>query len=143
MPGSASPSRPSIPARSGASSRAPPLDGDPLPLICLPMTSGTGSEVTPYAVFTDREGKNKIGFVHPRIFPSLALIDPEPSYSMPPRVAIDTSLDVLVHAAEAFLSTLSFPLIDLDDRKESVLPTNAIFLPSGDHDGTLMVPCPP
>ena len=100
-----------------------PLDRDPLPLICLPTTSGTGSEVTPYAVFTDREGKNKTGCAHPRLFPSVALIDPELSYSMPPRVAIDTGLDVLAHAAEAFLSTLSFPLTDIIARQaiETVL----------------------
>ncbi|MCJ7587315.1 MAG: iron-containing alcohol dehydrogenase, partial [Candidatus Aminicenantes bacterium] len=100
-----------------------PFDRDPLPLVCLPTTSGTGSEVTPYAVFTDREGKNKTGYAHPRLFPSVALIDPELSYSMPPRVAIDTGLDVLAHAAEAFLSTLSFPLTDIIARQaiETVL----------------------
>jgi alcohol dehydrogenase class IV len=89
-----------------------PLENDPLPIIAVPTTSGTGSEVTPYAVFTDPAAGNKVGYGHPGIFPSVALIDPELTYSMPPPVVINTGLDVLSHAVEAYLSTLSFPLND-------------------------------
>ncbi len=89
------------------------LAQDPLPVIAVPTTSGTGSEVTPYAVFTDPDGGNKIGYSHPGIFPRLALLDPELTYSMPPAVVLNTGLDVLAHAVEAYLATTASPLSDM------------------------------
>jgi alcohol dehydrogenase class IV len=89
-----------------------PLDHDPLPVVAIPTTSGTGSEVTPFAVFTNKAAGQKMGYGHPGIFPVLALIDPELTYTMPASVVVDTGLDVLAHAVEAFLSTISFPLND-------------------------------
>ncbi len=89
------------------------LPETPLPVFCIPTTAGTGSEVTPYAVFTDREGKNKCGYGDDGIFPRVALIDPELTYSMPKSVVVNTGLDVLTHSIEAFLSTQAFPMNDL------------------------------
>ena len=89
------------------------LPADPLPVICIPTTSGTGSEVTPYAVFTDRNGKNKCGYENAKIFPSVALVDPELTFTMPESVVINTGMDVLTHSIEAFLSIKAFPLNDL------------------------------
>ncbi len=89
------------------------LSKNPLPVICIPTTSGTGSEVTPYAVFTDREQGKKLCFSNPRISPGLSIIDPELTYSMPKQVTINTGLDALTHAIEAYLSEDSFPLNDL------------------------------
>lgn len=83
-----------------------------LPIICIPTSSGTGSEATPFAVFTDTETHIKNGFSHPSIFPSISLLDPELTYSMPPSVVINTGLDALAHALEAYLSNLSFELND-------------------------------
>lgn len=85
---------------------------DPLPVICLPTTSGTGSEVTPYAVFTDTLNKNKCGYAHEKIFPISSIIDPELTYTMPRNLVIHTGLDALTHAIEAYLSTESYPLND-------------------------------
>ena len=82
------------------------------PIICIPTSSGTGSEVTPFAVFTDTESHLKNGFSHPSIFPSISLIDPELTYSMPRSVIINTGLDALAHSIEAYLSNLSFDLND-------------------------------
>lgn len=90
-----------------------PLTKDPLPVVCIPTTSGTGSEVTPYAVFTDMTGQNKGGYTHPKIFPTLSVIDPELTYTMPESVVINTGLDTITHAVEAYLSLDSFPLSDL------------------------------
>lgn len=84
----------------------------PLPLIAIPTTSGTGSEVTPYAVFTDRQAGSKIGYAHPGIYPLLACLDPALTDSMPPAVVLNTGLDALAHALEAFLSTIASPLSD-------------------------------
>lgn len=92
------------------------LNGAPaqpgLPIICIPTTSGTGSEVTPYAVFTDTENDNKCGYAHDSIFPTVSLIDPELTYSMPEKLIIDTGLDVITHALEAFLCTIATPASD-------------------------------
>jgi alcohol dehydrogenase class IV len=89
------------------------LEADPLPIVCIPTTSGTGSEVTPYAVFTDTKKQTKGALSHPGIFPQLALIDPGLAYAMPPPLVVATGLDALTHAVEAFLSTETFPMNDL------------------------------
>jgi len=86
------------------------LTDDPLPVVCIPTTSGTGSEVTPYAVFTDPE--NKRGYSNSKIFPLFSIIDPELTYSMPENVIINTGIDALIHSIEAFLSAESFLLND-------------------------------
>lgn len=83
-----------------------------LPVIAVPTTSGTGSEVTPYAVFTDPRAGNKVGYGHPSIFPAVAIVDPELAAGMPETVALNTGLDVLAHALEAYLSTIASPLSD-------------------------------
>ncbi len=83
-----------------------------LPIICIPTTSGTGSEVTPFAVFTDKEDESKKGYSHPSIFPMVSIIDPELTYSMPENVRVNTGLDVLAHASEAYLSLESNVLND-------------------------------
>ena len=89
------------------------LQNAPLPIVCVPTTSGTGSEVTPFAVFTDRETESKGGYAHPAIFPRFSIIDPELTYSMPDPVIVNTGMDVLTHAIEAYLSTETFPMNDV------------------------------
>lgn len=82
------------------------------PLIALPTTSGTGSEVTPYAVITDTRGKNhpKKIIADPHIFPREALVDPALTLTLPARLTSYTGIDALSHAIESFLSKKSFPL---------------------------------
>jgi len=89
------------------------LSNDPLPVICIPTTSGTGSEVTPYAVFTDLKVGKKLCFSNPKIFPRFSIIDPNLTYSMPEHVTLNTGVDALIHAIEAYLSIKAFPLNDL------------------------------
>ena len=84
-----------------------------IPIVCIPTTSGTGSEVTPFAVFTDAEKETKVGFAHESIFPALSIIDPELTYTMPRSVIINTGLDAMAHSVEAFLSLESFDLNDV------------------------------
>lgn len=85
---------------------------DPLPIIAIPTTSGTGSEVTPFAVLSDLKNDKKMCLVHPKIFPTLSIIDPDLSHSMPEQVIINTGVDALCHAIEAYLSLDSFDLND-------------------------------
>ena len=85
---------------------------NPPAIACIPTTSGTGSEVTPFAVFTDPENETKLGFSKESYFPKFSIIDPELTYSMPDAVLLNTGLDSLAHAIEAYLSTESFDLND-------------------------------
>jgi len=85
---------------------------DALPLICIPTTAGTGSEVTSGTVITDRKREEKIGLNHPSMSPAIALIDPEIQMSMPPALTAATGLDALCHAIEAYTSRQANPLSD-------------------------------
>ena len=72
-----------------------------LPLIAVPTTAGTGSEVTPWATVWDKEKGNKYSLAMPALFPELALIDPALMSSMPRGLTVSTALDALSHALES------------------------------------------
>lgn len=73
-----------------------------LPLISLPTTSGTGSEVTPVAVVTDPDRAVKVGIASPHIISHTAICDPELTYTCPPGLTAVSGADALTHAIEAF-----------------------------------------
>lgn len=81
-----------------------------VPTICVPTTSGTGSEVTQYAVAT--VGEDKISCISPHIIPDVALVDPMLTVSMPSTVTAGSGMDALSHAIESIISTDSTPLTD-------------------------------
>lgn len=83
-----------------------------LPLIAIPSTAGTGSEVTCVSVLTDKKLGKKAPIVSDGFYPDLALIDPELTYSMPPKVTAQTGIDVLSHALEGFWSKNHQPICD-------------------------------
>ena len=78
------------------------VPGPVLPLISLPTTSGTGSEVTPVAVVTDPDRAVKVGIASPHIISHTAICDPELTYSCPPGLTAVSGADALTHAIEAF-----------------------------------------
>ena len=77
--------------------------GPRLPLILVPTTSGTGSEVTPISIVTTGTNE-KMGVVSPVILPDVALLDPELTYGLPAHVTAATGIDAMVHAIEAYAS---------------------------------------
>lgn len=77
--------------------------GPRLPLILVPTTSGTGSEVTPISIVTTGTNE-KMGVVSPVILPDIALLDPELTYGLPPHITAATGIDAMVHAIEAYAS---------------------------------------
>jgi alcohol dehydrogenase len=85
---------------------------DVLPLIAIPTTAGTGSEVTFSSVITDSGEKFKFSIKDPKIAPKVALVDPEMTLTMPPELTAATGMDALTHAIEAFTANASEPLAD-------------------------------
>lgn len=77
--------------------------GPRLPLILVPTTAGTGSEVTPISIVTTGTNE-KMGVVSPVILPDIALLDPELTLGLPPHITAATGIDAMVHAIEAFAS---------------------------------------
>jgi alcohol dehydrogenase class IV len=88
------------------------LRGRQLPLVCLPTTAGTGSEVSPNAILLDEVDELKKGVVSPYLVPDAAYVDPLLTLSVPPAVTAATGLDALTHCIEAYANKFSHPLVD-------------------------------
>lgn len=87
-----------------------PLAGPPL--VAIPTTAGTGSEVTRFTVITDAATDEKMLIASPLLVPSAAIIDYELTLSCPPRLTADTGIDALTHAIEAYVSAKANPFSD-------------------------------
>jgi len=83
-----------------------------VPLIAIPTTAGTGSEVTNIAILSDPEAQIKRGIVSDFLLPDVAIVSPEMTLSCPPSVTAASGVDALVHAIEAYLSNFSSPITD-------------------------------
>src|SRR5579883_1230599 len=82
------------------------------PLIAIPTTAGTGSEVTRFTVVTDAESDEKMLIAGPFITPAAAIVDYELTLTMPARLTADTGIDALTHAIEAYVSRKANPFSD-------------------------------
>jgi len=89
------------------------VEGEVLPVVAIPTTCGTGSEVTRYAVLTDIKRKKKLTVVGYPIIPKIALLDPLVLRHLPSELTAYTALDALSHALEAYWSKSSQPISDL------------------------------
>lgn len=81
-------------------------------LICIPTTSGTGSEVTPFAVISDKANNKKYPLTDYSLTPTVAIVDPEFTTNLPPRATAMTGMDVLTHAIEAYVSVMANDFTD-------------------------------
>ncbi len=102
-------------------------------LVCIPTTSGTGSEVTPFAVISDKKNNKKYPLADYSLTPTVAIVDPTLTTSLPKIITADTGMDVLTHATEAFVSVLASDYTD-------ALAIQAVklvfkYLPSCVHNG--------
>lgn len=110
----------------------PPL-GEKALMVCIPTTSGTGSEVTPFAVVTDRRNNIKYPLADYALTPSMAIVDPELVLNMPKKLTAYGGIDALTHALEAYVSVLA-------SEYTNALAQDAIrllfkYLPSSYHNG--------
>ena len=84
-----------------------------VPLILVPTTAGTGSEVTPIAILSDTKEKLKKGVVSSHLFPEVAILDPKLTVGLPPSVTAFTGMDALTHAIESYISLNATDVTDL------------------------------
>ncbi|HWJ29662.1 MAG TPA: iron-containing alcohol dehydrogenase [Flavisolibacter sp.] len=89
------------------------LNGRSKKLICLPATSGTGSEASPNAILVDKEDNQKKGIISPYLVPDIVYVDPLLTISVPPSVTAATGLDALTHCLEAYTNKFAHPYIDM------------------------------
>ncbi len=82
-------------------------------LVCLPTTSGSGSEVSPNAILLDPEEQLKKGVVSRHLVPDAAYVDPALTHTVPPGVTASTGLDALTHCIETYANRHSHPIVDL------------------------------
>lgn len=83
------------------------------PLICIPTTAGTAADVSQFAIINDIKRHVKIAIISKSIVPDVSLIDPETTMSMDKELTINTGLDALTHAVEAYVSNANSAITDL------------------------------
>ena len=89
-----------------------PKMGQKAKLVAIPTTSGTGSEVTSFAVITDKEKNKKYPLADYELTPDVAIVDPDLVMSLPKSITADTGMDVLTHALEAYVSNMASDYTD-------------------------------
>ncbi|WP_439681255.1 bifunctional acetaldehyde-CoA/alcohol dehydrogenase [Embleya sp. MST-111070] len=89
-----------------------PVLGEKARLVCVPTTSGTGAEVTPFAVITDSATGKKYPLADYALTPSVAIVDPLLAAELPPALAADSGMDTLTHAIEAYVSVYANDFTD-------------------------------
>lgn len=109
------------------------ITGKRLPLMLVPTTAGTGSEVTPVAVITTGE-TTKAGVSSPVLLPDVAILDADLTLGLPPRITAMTGVDAMVHAIEAFTSKLKKNPVS-DNLARSALALLATNIRTAVHDG--------
>lgn len=89
-----------------------PKLGEKSKMVAIPTTSGTGSEVTSFAVITDKKNNKKYPLADYELTPDVAIVDPDLVMSLPQRITADTGMDVLTHAIEAYVSNMASDYTD-------------------------------
>lgn len=85
----------------------------PLPILAIPTTAGTGSEVTPYSILTRPDKQTKISFGTPETFPAAAFLDPRYTRSQPLEVTVNTAIDAFSHSLEGYIGKRRTPATDI------------------------------
>ena len=111
-----------------------PKLGKQCKMVAIPTTSGTGSEVTSFAVITDKEKNMKYPLADYELTPDVAIVDPDLVMTLPQRITADTGMDVLTHAIEAYVSNMASDYTD--GLSEKAIELVYKYLPMAYEDGT-------
>ena len=95
----------------GGSGKGQPVKNQPLPIIAITTTAGTGTEADPWTVITN--GKEKIGFGYDETFPVLSIVDPDLMMTVPPALTAYQGFDALFHSTEGYIAKCANPVSDL------------------------------
>ncbi len=117
----------------GITGQLKPVSNGALPIVAISTTSGTGTEVNPFAVITKEETFEKIDLGSDAVFPTLTVIDPTLQTSLPPTLTAYQGMDALFHSAEGYIANCATPVSDLFALKSIQLV--AKHLPTAVKDG--------
>lgn len=96
---------------SGGTGKGKPVSVDPLPIVAITTTAGTGTEADPWTVITN--GNEKIGFGYDKTYPVLSIVDPELMVSVPPHLTAYQGFDALFHSTEGYINVTANEISDL------------------------------
>lgn len=97
----------------GGSGKGLPVPNDPLPVVAITTTAGTGTEADPWTVITKTETNEKIGFGYDKTYPVLAIVDPELMVTVPKHLTAYQGFDALFHSTEGYLNNTSYVMSDM------------------------------
>lgn len=105
-----------------------------LPIVAIPTTAGTGSETTPFSVLNNPEIMEKSTIVNDLLYPLKAIVDPDLTYTMPPKLTASTGFDAFAHALESYISLKATPFTRMVAGE--ALRLSSTYLPRSVVDGT-------
>lgn len=97
----------------GGTGKGQEVKNNPLPVIAITTTAGTGTEVDPWTVITNEEMNEKIGFGYDKTFPVIAIVDPELMMSVPPMLTAFQGFDALFHSTEGYINNTAYVMSDM------------------------------
>lgn len=97
----------------GGSGKANEIKNDPLPIVAITTTAGTGTEADPWTVITNEENNEKIGFGYEKTFPVLSVIDSELMMTVPEKLTAYQGFDALFHSTEGYINNTSYIISDM------------------------------
>ncbi len=97
----------------GGSGKGLPVPNDPLPIVAITTTAGTGTEADPWTVITKDDSNEKIGFGYAKTFPVLSVVDPELMLTVPPHLTAYQGFDALFHSTEGYINITANTMSDL------------------------------
>lgn len=97
----------------GGSGLAKPVPKDPLPVIAITTTAGTGTEADPWTVITNEASNEKIGFGYDKTFPVLSVVDPDLMMTVPPHLTAYQGFDALFHSTEGYINVTANEMSDM------------------------------